>query len=97
MTFGVEFLKTINRGEKPYVGKNVVKPAAFAKEIRRLENFGGRIIYPFMTKKITADGIFSDDGRFIEADQVIVSIGEAPLLDFLSEVKKFRDWLVPDV
>ncbi len=126
LTFGVEFLKAINRGEKPHVGKNVVvigggnsgmdvatsayeqgaesvvvvdvvKPAAFAKEIRRLENFGGRIVFPFVTKKITADGIFSDDGRFIAADQVIVSIGEAPVLDFLPEVKKFRgSWLVPD-
>ena len=125
LTHGIEFLKAINRGENPHVGKNVVvigggnsgmdvatsayeqgaenvivvdvmKPAAFDKEIRRLENFGGKIIYPFMTKKISDDGIFSDDGRFIAADQVIVSIGEAPVLDFLPEVKKFRDWLVPD-
>lgn len=125
LTFGIEFLKTINRGEKPHVGKNVVvigggnsgmdvatsayeqgaesvvvvdvvKPAAFAKEIRRLENFGGKIVWPFVTKKITDEGIFSDDGRFITADQVIVSIGEAPVLDFLPEVKKFRDWLVAD-
>ena len=125
LTYGIEFLKTINRGEKPNVGKNivvigggnsgmdvatsayeqgaenvivvdVVKPAAFPKEIRRLESFGGKIIYPFMTKKITDEGIFADDGRFIAADMVIVSIGEAPVLDFLPEVKKFRDWLVPD-
>ena len=127
LTKGVEFLKSINRGETPHVGKNVVvigggnsgmdvatsayeqgaenvvvvdvvKPAAFAKEIRRLENFGGRIVWPFVTKKITADGIFSDDGRFIAADQVIVSIGEAPVLDFLPDgVKKFRDtWLIAD-
>ena len=125
LTFGIEFLKAINRGEKPNVGKkvvvigggnsgmdvatsayeqgaenvvvvDVVKPAAFPKEIHRLENFGGKIVWPFMTKKITDEGIFSDDGRFIEADQVIVSIGEAPVLDFLPEVKKFRDWLVPN-
>lgn len=30
---------------------DVQKPAAFAKEIRRRENFGGKIIYLFMTKK----------------------------------------------
>ena len=125
LTHGIEFLKTINRGEKVQVGKKVVvigggnsgmdvatsayeqgaekvivvdvmKPAAFEKEIKRLENFGGEIIYPFMTKKITDEGIYADDGRFIAADQVIVSIGEAPILDFLPEVKKFRDWLVPD-
>lgn len=125
LTHGIEFLKSINRGEKVQVGKNVVvigggnsgmdvamsayeqgaekvivvdvmKPAAFQKEIQRLENFGGEIIYPFMTKKITDEGIYADDGRFIAADQVIVSIGEAPVLDFLPEVKKFRDWLVPN-
>ena len=125
LTHGIEFLKAINRGEKPHVGKNVVvigggnsgmdvatsayeqgaekvivvdvmKPAAFPKEIQRLENFGGKIIYPFMTKKITDEGIYADDGRFIAADQVIVSIGESPILDFLPEVKKFRDWVVPN-
>ena len=128
VTFGVEFLKAINRGEKPHVGKNVVvigggnsgmdvatsayeqgaesvvvvdviKPAAFPKEIRRLENFGGKIVWPFVTIKITDEGIFSDDGRFIEADQIIVSIGESPVLDFLERekgIKKFRDWLVTD-
>ena len=128
LTHGIEFLKAINRGEKPHVGKNIVvigggnsgmdvatsayeqgaenvivvdvmKPAAFQKEIRRLENFGGKIIWPFMTTKITAEGIYSNDGRFIAADQVIVSIGEAPILNYLpddSTIKKFRDtWLVP--
>ena len=128
LTLGVDFLKMINRGEKPEIGKkvvvigggnsgmdvatsayeqgaeevivvDVVKPAAFAKEIKRLESFGGKIIYPFMTKKITEEGIYADDGRFIEADQVIVSIGEEPILDFLPEnpeIKKFREkWLIP--
>ncbi len=129
LTFGIEFLKQINRGEKPFIGKNVVvigggnsgmdvatsayeqgaekvtvvdvvKPAAFEKEIKRLENFGGKIIWPYMTQKITDEGIYSDDGRFIEADQVIVSIGEELVLDFLpndSRIKKFRNsWLVPN-
>ena len=128
LTMGVDFLKMINRGEKPEIGKkvvvigggnsgmdvatsayeqgaenvivvDVVKPAAFAKEIKRLEEFGGKIIWPFVTKKITDEGIYSDDDRFIEADQVIVSIGEEPILDFLPnapQIKKFRDkWLIP--
>ncbi|MBR0062347.1 MAG: FAD-dependent oxidoreductase, partial [Selenomonadaceae bacterium] len=84
------------QGAEKVIVVDVVKPAAFAKEIRRLENFGGKIVWPFVTKKITDEGIYSDDGRFIAADQVIVSIGEAPVLDFLPEVKKFRDWLVPN-
>ena len=84
------------QGAEKVIVVDVMKPAAFEKEIKRLKNFGGEIIYPFMTKKITDEGIYSDDGRFIAADQVIVSIGEAPVLDFLPEVKKFRDWLVPN-
>ena len=129
LTMGIEFLKAINRGEHPKVGKHVVvigcgnsgmdtcrgayemgaetvtaidvqKPAAFDKEIAYIESLGGKLIYPFMTKKITSEGIYADDGRFIPADQVIVSIGEAPILDYLPDdpsIKKFHDtWLIPN-
>ena len=129
LTMGIEFLKAINRGEHPKVGKHVVvigcgnsgmdtcrgayemgaetvvaidvqKPAAFAKEIAHIEGLGGKLIWPFMTTKITSEGIYANDGRFIPADQVIVSIGEAPILDYLPDdpaIKKFRDtWLIPN-
>ncbi|MBR2179175.1 MAG: FAD-dependent oxidoreductase [Selenomonadaceae bacterium] len=129
LTMGIEFLKAINRGERPKVGRHVVvigcgnsgmdtcrgayemgaetvtaidvqKPAAFAKEIAYIEGLGGKLIWPFMTTEITAEGIYADDGRFIPADQVIVSIGEAPILDYLPDdpsIKKFRDtWLIPN-
>ena len=129
LTMGIDFLKKVNRGEKPSVGRKVVvigcgnsgmdtvvgayqmgaesvvaidvqKPAAFKKEIRHVEELGGKLVWPFMTTKITDEGIYADDGRFIEADQIIVSIGEEPILDYLPEdpsIKKFRgSWLVPD-
>ncbi len=129
LTMGCDFLKKVNLGQKPKVGKHVVvigcgnsgmdtvvgayemgaesvvaidvqKPAAFKKEIKHVEDLGGKLIWPFMTTKITAEGIYADDGRFIPADQVIVSIGEAPILDYLPEdpsIKKFRNtWLVPN-
>ena len=127
LTMGIDFLKKVNRGEKPSVGKKVVvigcgnsgmdtvvgayqmgaesvvaidvqKPAAFAKEIANVEKMGGKLVWPFMTKKITAEGVYADDGRFLPADEVIVSIGESPVLDFLpqnEDIKKFRDWLLP--
>ena len=85
-------------GAESVVAVDVQKPAAFAHEIAHFESLGGKIIFPFVTKKITKDGIYADDGRFIPADQVIVSIGEAPILDYLpndDSIKKFRDWLVP--
>ena len=128
LTMGLEYLKAINRGEKPATGKRVVvigagnsgmdtcrgayemgaesviavdvqKPAAFQEEIEYIEGLGGKIIWPFMTQKITKEGIYSQDGTFLPADQVIVSIGEEPVLDFLPEdagIQKFRgSWLVP--
>lgn len=128
LTMGLDFLKKVNRGENPKVGKRVVvigcgnsgmdtcraafdmgaesvvavdvqKPAAFADEIEYVESRGGQLVWPFFTEKITKEGVYANDGRFIPADEVIVSIGEAPILDFLPEdvsIEKFRNsWLVP--
>ena len=87
-------------GAETVVAIDVQKPAAFKEEIDYVESLGGKLVYPFMTTKITDEGIYADDGRFIPADQVIVSIGEAPILDYLPEdpsIKKFRDtWLIPN-
>ena len=129
LTMGLQYLKAINRGEKPATGKHVVvigagnsgmdtcrgayemgaetvvavdvqKPAAFAKEIAYIEGLGGKLVWPFFTSKITKEGVYANDGRFIPADQVIVSIGEAPELDFLpktDEIKMFRNtWVIPN-
>ena len=129
LTMGLNYLKAINRGEKPATGKHVVvigagnsgmdtcrgayemgaetvvavdvqKPAAFADEIAYIEGLGGKLVWPFFTSKITKEGIYANDGRFIPADQVIVSIGEEPVLDFLPDderIQYFRkSWLVPD-
>lgn len=127
LTMGIDFLKAVNRGESPKVGKNVIvigcgnsgmdtvvgayqmgaksvvavdvqQPAAFAKEIKHVEELGGKLVWPFMTNKITEKGIYDKEGNFIAGDQVIVSIGEVPVLDYLPQndsVKKFREWLVP--
>lgn len=127
LTMGLEYLKAVNRGEKPATGKHVVvigagnsgmdtcrgayemgaetvvavdvqKPAAFADEIEYVESLGGKLVWPFFTSKITKEGIYGNDGTFIPADQVIVSIGEEPVLDFLPDddsIKYFRkSWLV---
>ena len=126
LTRGIDYLKKLNRGEKPATGKKVVvigcgnsgmdtcrgvyemgaesvvavdvqKPAAFAHEIAHFESLGGKIVWPFVTQKLTGEGIYSTDGRFIPADQIIVSIGEAPIIDFLpqEEIETFRgSWLV---
>jgi len=122
---GIDFLKAVNRGENPKVGRRVVvigcgnagmdaavgayqmgaeqvtcidvqKPAAFDHEIAHVEELGGVIMWPVMTKEITAEGIITQSGELIKADTVIISIGEAPELDFLPEgIAIERGHLVP--
>ena len=122
---GLDFLKAVNRGENPPVGKRVVvigcgnsgmdaavgayqmgaeqvtcidvqKPAAFAKEIAHVEALGGVLLWPVMTKEITADGLVAADGVLYPADTVIITVGEAPDLSFLpEEIQLERGCLVP--
>lgn len=122
---GIDFLKSVNRGETVAVGKNVVvigcgnagmdvavgayqmgaeqvtcidvqKPAAFAHEIEHVESLGGKILWPVSTKEITVNSLITDRGEVLQADTVIISIGESPDLTFLpEEVKTERGYLVP--
>ncbi|HCB92318.1 MAG TPA: 4Fe-4S ferredoxin [Selenomonas sp.] len=86
-------------GAESVIAVDVQKPAAFKEEIDYIESLGGKLVWPFFTQKITKEGIYSNDGSFIPADQVIVSIGEEPVLDFLPDddsIRKFRgSWLIP--
>jgi NADPH-dependent glutamate synthase beta subunit-like oxidoreductase/glutamate synthase domain-containing protein 3/Pyruvate/2-oxoacid:ferredoxin oxidoreductase delta subunit len=114
---GLDFLKAINNGKKPKVGRKVVvigagnagmdvalgayamgadkviaidvqRPAAFQKEIDHFSALGGEIQWPVYTESIDADGLHTKDGRLIEADTVIISIGERPDLSYVP-----REWL----
>ena len=77
---------------------DVQKPAAFEKEIAHIESLGGELVWPFMTSRITEEGILDDTGRLIPGDMVIITIGDEPEIDFLPEgVRTFRkSWVVPD-
>jgi len=110
---GLDFLKAINKGEKPSVGEKVVvigagnaamdvvigayamgakdvtaidiqKPAAFDKELEHAKKLGAKILWPCYTEKITEKGLHLKDGRILEADTVIVSVGDRPDFSFLS-------------
>ncbi|UFS69307.1 FAD-dependent oxidoreductase [Geomonas sp. RF6] len=114
---GLDFLKGINNGENPKVGKRVVvigagnagmdvalgayamgaqkvvaidvqRPAAFQKEIDHFTALGGEIQWPVFTESISAEGLRTKDGRLIEADTVIIAIGERPDLSYVP-----REWL----
>lgn len=115
---GLNFLKSINNGEKVPIGEKVViigagnaamdvvigaykcgakdvtaidiqKPAAFPKEIVHAESLGAKILWPCFTEKVTDKGVLLKDGRFLEADTVIISVGDRPEFSFLD--KKYTD------
>ena len=114
---GLDFLKQINNGENPRVGRKVVvigagnagmdvalgayamgaeqvtsidvqRPAAYQKEIDHFTALGGQIQWPVFTERIDADGLHTKNGQLIEADTVIIAIGERPDLSYVP-----REWL----
>ncbi|MDH3998113.1 MAG: FAD-dependent oxidoreductase, partial [Desulfuromonadales bacterium] len=117
MTKGLDFLKDVNAGKKPKVGKRVIvigagnagmdvclgayamgakqvlsidiqRPAAYKHEIDAVEALGGQIRWPIFTEKVTKEGLWTKDGELIEADEVIIAIGERPDLSYVP-----REWL----
>lgn len=64
---------------------DVQKPAAFGKEKEDAEAVGATFNWPCFTREITLDGVILDDGQMLEADAVVISIGDAPDTDFLGK------------
>lgn len=74
-----------DHGAASVVAVDVQKPAAFGKEMELASSKGTRIEYPKFTEKYDAKAkkIFFKDGTSLDADLVIISIGDKPVLDFL--------------
>ncbi len=64
---------------------DVQKPAAFGKEKEDAEAVGATFNWPCFTQEITPNGVILNDGELLEADNVIVSIGDIPVLDFTAK------------
>ena len=62
---------------------DIQEPSAFDKEIKAAEKLGAKILWPCFTQKITENGVQLKDGKFLEADSVIISVGDRPIFDFL--------------
>lgn len=77
------------QGAESVTAIDIQEPSAFDKEIRAAEKLGAKILYPCFTQKITEKGVYLKDGRFLEADSVIISVGDRPVFDYLN--KKFLD------
>jgi NADPH-dependent glutamate synthase beta subunit-like oxidoreductase/glutamate synthase domain-containing protein 3/Pyruvate/2-oxoacid:ferredoxin oxidoreductase delta subunit len=64
---------------------DIQEPASFGIERKSAEAAGARFLWPRSTKAITEQGVLLTDGELLPADTVIISIGDAPDLGFLSE------------
>ncbi len=75
-------------GAKQVTAIDIQRPAAFQKEIDHFTQLGGKIEWPVFTEKVDGQGLHTKDGRLLEADTVIISIGERPDLSYIP-----REWL----
>jgi len=76
---------------------DIQKPASFGKEQEMAKAKGTQILFPKVTEKYVAKEkkIYFKDGTSLEADLVIISIGEKPVLDFLpAEIHTERGYIV---
>lgn len=64
---------------------DVQEPASFGKEREDAEAVGAVFQWPVFTRQITDQGVELESGVLIPADTVVVSIGDAPDLDFLPD------------
>ncbi len=64
---------------------DIQEPASFGKERKEAEAAGAKFRWPVFTKAVTAEGVELKTGEVIPADTVILSIGDAPELDFVPE------------
>lgn len=64
---------------------DVQEPASFGKEREDAEAAGAVLRWPVFTRQITDRGVELESGELIPADTVVVSIGDAPDLDFLPD------------
>jgi NADPH-dependent glutamate synthase beta subunit-like oxidoreductase/ferredoxin len=62
---------------------DVQKPASFGEERKGAEKFGAKFRWPCFTKEITDKGVVLTNGEILEADTVIVSIGDQPDTSYL--------------
>jgi NADPH-dependent glutamate synthase beta subunit-like oxidoreductase/glutamate synthase domain-containing protein 3/NAD-dependent dihydropyrimidine dehydrogenase PreA subunit len=62
---------------------DIQTPAAFGKEKEHAQAAGAKFLWPCFTKRITAKAVELTNGQILEADNVVVAIGDMPELTFL--------------
>ncbi|MEW6586005.1 MAG: FAD-dependent oxidoreductase, partial [Nitrospirota bacterium] len=74
-------------GAKDVTAVDIQKPAAFGAELQIATSLGTKIVWPKFTEKFVKKEkkIYFTDGTSLDADVVVVSIGDTPLTEFLPQ------------
>ncbi|MEW6117135.1 MAG: FAD-dependent oxidoreductase [Nitrospirota bacterium] len=85
-----------NYGAESVIAVDIQKPAAFGKEVETAVAKGTRIVWPKFTERYDAAErkLYFKDGSSLDADIVVMSVGDLPVLDFLPpSVHTEKGWL----
>ncbi len=85
-----------NHGASSVIAVDIQKPAAFGVEMETAVAKGTQILWPRFTEKYSPKEkkLYFKDGSVLEADAVIISVGDIPVLDFLPpSVHTEKGWL----
>lgn len=91
--------QAFNCGAASVTAVDIQKPAAFGKEMEIAKEKGTEILWPKVTERYDkkAKKIYFKDGSLLDADLVIMSVGEVPVLDFLTtEIHTEKGWITVD-
>jgi NADPH-dependent glutamate synthase beta subunit-like oxidoreductase/glutamate synthase domain-containing protein 3/ferredoxin len=85
-----------NCGAESVIAVDIQKPAAFGKEMETAVSKGTQILWPKFTERYDHDEkkLHFKDGTYLDADLVIMSVGDVPILDFLPpSIHTERGWI----
>jgi NADPH-dependent glutamate synthase beta subunit-like oxidoreductase/Pyruvate/2-oxoacid:ferredoxin oxidoreductase delta subunit len=70
-------------GAKEITLVDIQEPLSFGAEREAAEAVGAQFLWPRFTKAITDEGVVLTNGDLLPADTVVISIGDAPVTDYL--------------
>jgi len=85
-----------NCGAASVIAVDIQKPAAFGKEMETAVAKGTQILYPKFTERYDYGErrLYFKDGTSLDADLVVMSVGDVPVLDFLPPgIHTERGWI----
>lgn len=84
-------------GAESVTAIDIQRPAAFGKELEIAKKRGTQIIWPKTVKRYAPEDkkVYFTDGTSMDADFVVIAIGDMPLLDFIPHyIHSEGGWLV---